>query len=65
MDIHVTSNVNKSKASCLCNREGQAADLFTESVRLFRRLGGGLYKQTKCSVLCCRVVDACTISNEV
>ena len=36
-----------------------------ESVRLFRLLGGGRYKQKKCSVLCCRVIDTCTTSNEV
>ena len=36
-----------------------------ESVRLFRRLGGGRYKQKKCSVLCCKEIDACITSNDV
>ena len=36
-----------------------------ESVSLFRWFGGGRYKQKKCSVLCCNVIDACTTSNDV
>ena len=32
---------------------------------LFHRFGGGRYRQKKCSVLCCRVIDACTTSNDV
>ena len=35
-----------------------------ESVRLFHRFGGGRCKLKKCSVLCCNVFDACTISND-
>ena len=50
---------------CLRNREGQAAGQLTESVRLFRRFGGGRCRQKKCSVLCCIVIDACTTSNDV
>ena len=51
---------------CICNQEGQAAvQYYIESVRLFRRFGGGRYKPKKCSMLCCRVIDACTISNDV
>ena len=36
-----------------------------ESVRLFCRLGGGRYKQKKCNMLCCNVIDACNNSNDV
>ena len=35
-----------------------------ESARLSRRLGGGRYPK-KCSVLCCKVFDASTTSNDV
>ena len=34
-------------------------------MRWFFLFGGGRYKQKKCSVLCCRVIDACTTSNDV
>ena len=57
---------------CFRNREGQAAiqyisisAIHIESVRLFRRFGGGRYRQKKCRVLCCEVIDACTTSNDV
>ena len=35
------------------------------TARLFRRFGGGRYKQKKCGELCCIIIDACTTSNDV
>ena len=55
VDILVTNKTNKS-GSCSVN---------IKSVRLFRQLGGGRYKQKTCSVSCCKVIDACTTSNDV
>ena len=62
MDIHITNKTNKSwEAVYVIEKVRQ---LFGK-VRLFRRFGGGRYRQNKCSVLCCKVIDACTISNDV
>ena len=36
-----------------------------ESVRLFRRFGGVRYRHKKCSVLCYKVIDACTTSSDM
>ena len=52
-------------AGCLGNREGQATVQFKKKVRLFRRFGGGWYILKKCSVFCCRVIDASTTSSDV
>ena len=61
MDIHVTNKTNKfnGRFYMKSRRSGSC------SVRLFHRFGGGRYKHKKCSVLCCKVIDACTTSNDV
>ena len=41
-----------------------SCSVIIESARLLRRFGGGRYRQKKCSVLCCKVIDACTTSND-
>ena len=64
MDIHITNKTNKScEVAYIIKKVRQ---LFSkQSVRLFRRFSGGRYRQKKCSVLCCKVIDACTTSNDV
>ena len=47
----------------LRNREGLAA--VKRVSKLFCRFGGGRCRQIKFSVLCCKVIDACTTSNDV
>ena len=47
------------------SRRSRSCSVDIESVRLFRRLGGAQYKQEKCSVLCCKVTDACNTLNDV
>ena len=64
MDIHITNKTNKSWEVVYVIEKFR--QLFSkQSVRLFRRFGGGRYKRKKCSVLCCKVIDACTTSNDV
>ena len=64
MDINITKT-NKSWADGYVIGRSGSCSVNIESVRLFRRFGGGRYRQIKCSVLCCRVIDACTTSNDV
>ena len=59
-----TGKTSHGRLSMLSRRSGSCS-IIIESVRLFRRFGGGRYKQKKCSVFCCRVIDACTTSNDV
>ena len=47
------------------SRRSGSCSVNMESVGLFCQLGGGRYKQKKCSVLCCKVIDACTSLNDV
>ena len=47
------------------SRRSGICSVSIEPVRLFRRFGGGRYRQKKCSALCCKVIDACTTSNDV
>ena len=60
MDIHITNKTNKSWEVIFVIEK-----VNIESVILFRRFGGGRYRHNKCSVLCCKVIDACTTSNDV
>ena len=64
MDIHVTNKTNKYWEVIYAIK--QVRQLFSniESVRLFRRFGGGRYKQKNYSGLFCKVIDACTTSND-
>ena len=49
----------------MSSRRSGCCSVNIEWVRLFCLYGGGRYKQKKCSVLCCRVIDACTTLNNV
>ena len=64
-DIHITNKTNKSRE--VVHVIEKVRQLFSKHgvCKMFRRFGGGRYRQKKCSVLCCKVIDACTNSNEV
>ena len=47
------------------SRRSSSCSVNIESIRLFCRLGGWRHKQKKCSVLRCKVIDACTTSCSV
>ena len=47
------------------SRRSGSCSINIVSVRLLRRLVGWRHKQKKCSVLCCKVIDACNTSNDV
>ena len=59
MDIHITNKTNKSREVIYVIEK--VRQLFSKH----SQFGGGRYKQKKCSVLCCKVIDACTTSNDV
>ena len=59
-----TRQTNRGRLLMQSRRSGNSS-VNIESVRLFRRFGVGRYKHTKYSALCCRVIDACTTSNDV
>ena len=64
MDIHITNKTNKSWEDVYVFE--MVRQLFSKHrVRLFRWFGGGRCRQKKCSVLCCKVIDACSTSNDV
>ena len=65
MDINITNKTKKSLETVYVIEKVRQLFSKIESVRLFRQFGGGRYKQKKCSVLCCKVIDACTTSNDV
>ena len=65
MDIRITNKSNRSWEVVYVSRRSGSCSVNIESVRLFRRFGGGRYRQKKCRVLCCKVIDACTTSNDV
>ena len=65
MDIHVTYKTNKYWEVVYAIKSLSGCSVNIESARLFRRFGEERYKQKKCSVLCCRVIDACSTSNDV
>ena len=65
MDIHITNKTNKSwEAVYVIEKVRQLFSKHRVS-KVFCRFGGGRYRQKKCSVLCCKVIDACTTSNNV
>ena len=58
MEIHVTNKTNKSWE--VLNIIEKVRQLFSKH-RVSKnvcRFGGGRYRQKKCSVLCCKVIDA-------
>ena len=65
MDIHITNKTNKSwEAVYVIEKVRQLFSKHRVS-KVVRRFGGGRYRQKKCNVLCCKVIDACTTSNDV
>ena len=52
MDIHITNKTNKSWEVVYVIEMIRQLFMNIESVRLFRRFGGGRYRQKKCDVLC-------------
>ena len=62
--ISPTRQTNPGRLFTLSRRSGSCS-VNIDSVRLFHRFGGGRYRQKKWSVLCCKVIDACTTLNDV
>ena len=65
MDIHVTNKSNKSREVVFSIKK--VRQLFSKYSQedCFVGLVEGGTNRKKCNVLCCRVIDACTISNDV
>ena len=64
MDIHVTNKTNNSWEVVYVIKVRQLFSRHRVS-KIVPSVGGGRYKQNKCNVLCCKVINACSISNDV
>ena len=65
MDIHITNTTNKSwEAVYVVENVRQLFSKHRVS-KIVSSFGWCAEQTNKCSVLCCKVVDACTTSNDV
>ena len=65
MDIHITNKTNKSREAVYVIEK--VRQLFSKHrvSKIVSSVWWSSYRQKKCSVLCCKVIDACTTSNDV
>ena len=65
MDVHITNKTNKSWEVVYVIEK--VRQLFSK--RRVSKIGSSIWwkavQTKKCSVLCCRIIDACTTSNNV
>ena len=64
MDVYVTNKTNKFW-EIVCYHEGQAAVQEHTVSKIVSSVRRRAVQTEKCSVLCCRVIDACNTSNDV
>ena len=65
MDIHITNKTNKSwEVVYVIEKVSQLFSKHSVS-KIVSSVWWRAVQTKKCSVLCCRVIDACTTSNDV
>ena len=65
MDIHITNKTNKSWDVVYVIKKVRQLFCKHRVSMIVLSFGGWRYRQKKCCVLCCKVIDACTTSNDV